>query len=194
MQAQSIPEHPPCVACDDPVTPRPEEYLLQFVYQLHPDGKPVWRQPLENRLWGRVVVTESGCWEFGGGTDRKGYGIIGVNGIAEKAHRAAWESFYGKIPDGMHCLHRCDNPGCIRPSHLFLGTPLDNVIDCRDKGRLKWLSGSQNPAAKLTDDSVRSIRELRARGTKQRVIADLFGVSRATIGDILTGRGWKHVA
>ena len=82
-------------------------------------------------------VTESGCWEWGGSRDGRGYGTVSVGSDGHPyAHRFSYETFIGKIPDGHVICHRCDNPPCINPAHLFVGTQADNVQDMVSKGRM----------------------------------------------------------
>ena len=90
--------------------------------------------PPEKRFWMQVHKS-SGCWVWVGNRIPQGYGTIGVGGKPVRAHRYSWELHNGPIPDGLFVLHRCDNPPCVRPDHLFLGTALDNSRDCVDKGR-----------------------------------------------------------
>lgn len=92
---------------------------------------------LAERFNEKVVKTENGCWEWQGRKNANGYGIFTV-GHTEKvlAHRMAWKLAYGYMPE-LHCLHKCDNPGCVNPEHLFLGTQSDNMRDMWDKGRGK---------------------------------------------------------
>src|SRR5687768_5479110 len=78
----------------------------------------------------------SGCIEWTGSKNEKGYGLIGVNGVTKKVHRIRWELLYGTIPSGKHVLHKCDNRACINISHLFLGTHDDNMTDMNRKNRL----------------------------------------------------------
>lgn len=94
--------------------------------------------PLSRRLWRRAEVVDSGCWEWTGARLVKGYGLVGNVGGTIQAHRAAWLLTHFVIPDGMQVLHRCDNPPCINPAHLFLGTPADNMRDMVAKGRAWW--------------------------------------------------------
>ena len=93
--------------------------------------------PLEERFWGKVEVPSYGeCWEWTAGKIR-GYGSIFYNGKTHKAHRISWKIHFGKIPKDMCVLHECDNPSCVNPSHLFLGTHKDNSDDKIQKGRFK---------------------------------------------------------
>jgi hypothetical protein len=78
------------------------------------------------------------CWEWQAGLTEKGYGNFAVDGHPHKAHRVSYEQFNGRIPDGMMVCHKCDNPVCINPTHLFAGEPLDNVRDMIAKGRAAW--------------------------------------------------------
>lgn len=81
------------------------------------------------------INKETGCWEWQGYTNKKGYGSIRINGMKQRVHRAMYNLFYGAIPNGMLVCHRCDNPKCCNPDHLFLGTYSDNLKDCWDKNR-----------------------------------------------------------
>ena len=148
------------------------------------------RTPPAKRLWSRVDMNMNGdhCWEWPGVRDSHGYGTLGVGRRKHvKAHRVAWESAVGPIPDGMHVLHHCDNPPCVRPSHLFLGTHDDNMADMARKGR-------GTPRSKLTFVQVLHARELLAQGARQSDIAGHFGVDPSTISLIATGKTWKRVA
>lgn len=101
---------------------------------------------IAERFWSKANKTET-CWLWTGFTVR-GYGRFAVSTKrpAEKAHRFAWELTHGPVPAGMHVLHRCDVPGCVRPSHLFLGTHADNMADAKQKGR--WPRGENHWRAK----------------------------------------------
>jgi hypothetical protein len=104
---------------------------------------------VQARLWARVKpAANSECWVFvGTGTVNGGHGAIRVDGKMEKAHRVAWKLAHGSIPDGMCVCHHCDNPPCINPAHLFLGTVADNNRDRHNKGRSKNIfpAGDQHP-------------------------------------------------
>lgn len=130
-----------------------------------------------------------GCWEWQGRRSEKGYGQFKAKG---GAHRHAWRLTYGE-PGAMFVCHRCDNPPCVRPDHLFLGTALDNNRDRVSKGRPNGAYGERNVNAKLTADDVRTIRAA-LEGARKGVGAALarkYGVGEAVITRIKAGTVWK---
>jgi hypothetical protein len=152
------------------------------------------KRPLAERFWFKVYKRRSNeCWEWGGATTVDGYGYLaGTRGEkARRSHRLSYELNIGPIPDGMCVCHHCDNRKCVNPTHLFLGTRVDNNLDCKRKGRVYDRSGERNPNAKLTADDVRKIRKLRENGLSQQKIANRFNVSQVTISKILIGKHWK---
>jgi hypothetical protein len=153
-------------------------------------GRFVWKSH-EERFRARVT-TSDGCWSWLGSTTSDGYGCISAFGEL-RAHRASWVLHHGPIPSGMHVLHRCDNPPCTNPDHLFLGTIADNNRDRNRKGRdVKAFPTRQ----KVTPEVIARARAMRAEGLIQQDIADALGVSRGRIahyiGDILP-RGTRGV-
>ena len=108
-------------------------------------------------------------------------------------HRISWELANGAIPDGLWVLHHCDNPPCVRPDHLFLGTNGDNIRDMLRKGRQSRV-GSRNPFAKLTEEQVAAILRAHRDGESVRELAQRFGVKWTAIHNIVTRRTWRHVA
>jgi len=137
-------------------------------------------------------VDKSGdCWVWTAVTDRRGYGLL--HGAPYRAaHRLSYLLAYGD-PAGLHVCHRCDNPRCVNPAHLFLGTDADNLGDMAAKGRSLW--GERNMHAKLTVEQVLEIRRLAADGgLLHREIAARFGVTRVTVTDIHRRRSWRHLA
>jgi hypothetical protein len=137
------------------------------------------------------------CWAWLGAKSEDGYGRFKRRHAYVRAHRYSWESNFGPVPEGLCVLHRCDNPSCVRPSHLFVGTNADNSRDMLRKGRHAHasFSGQTNPQALLTEEDVREIkRRCRPHGTEStNEVAEYYGVSRTTIYDVIVGRTWGHV-
>jgi hypothetical protein len=142
--------------------------------------------PEAERFWSKVQKGD-GCWHWIACTGGGGYGAFTPTGTHRHttAHRVAWRLTYDPIPKGQFVCHRCDNPRCCRPDHLFLGDAADNNQDRSRKGR--------HPLAKLNPALVRDIRRRYAAGENQRQLAEAFGVSQATIACVTSGRLWKHV-
>jgi hypothetical protein len=133
-------------------------------------------------------VTESGCWEWAKSLNSHGYGQLAVGGKRpEIASRAAYAAWVGPILDGAYVCHRCDNPPCINPKHLFLGADLDNISDMNRKGRHSH--GERKPNHKLTDAQVAEIRaRYAAGGIFQRELAAAFGVSQQLVQMLVVGK------
>lgn len=144
------------------------------------------RRALE--FWTNIVISDSGCHEWTASRNDSGYGIFSARGTKRFAHRVAYTKAVGQIPKGMCVCHKCDNPPCINPEHLFLGTIADNNADMAAKGRSP--RGERNWAARLTADLVRNIRADRRHGTE---IAASFGVSTALVSLIRARKVWSHV-
>lgn len=140
-------------------------------------------------------ATESGCIPWTGAKDDKGYGRLGNKSLrlgTLASHRLAYELTHGPVPDGLFVLHRCDNPWCVNPDHLFVGTQADNMRDMRSKDR--GPKGSSHGQAKLTEDMVREIRRrYRAGGETCRSLSLAYGVSTSVIGHVIKGDAWTHV-
>lgn len=138
---------------------------------------------LAERFWSRVERGDAdACWEWQAGRHTYGYGRISVGGAAQYAHRLAWTLTHGD-PGELHVLHRCDNPPCCNPAHLFLGTAKDNMADKTLKRRGK--------VAKLTPEDVVQVKALAKAGHSQVALGRLFGVDTTTVGGILRGRTWR---
>ncbi len=120
-----------------------------------------------------------------------GYGKFSVDGKIVLAHRSSWELYNGGIPDGLLVLHKCDNPECSNPDHLFLGTCSDNSIDMSNKGRSTH--GIKNTQAKLNPDEVLEIIRRLELGDSQQSIADNFNISQTSISSIEHGKTWRRI-
>lgn len=150
------------------------------------------------RFWEKVQKgSPESCWEWQSCRLFSGHGFFQIKykGKASRklAHRQAWELTYGPIPTRKQINHKCDNPPCCNPHHLYCGTQAQNVQDMVDRGRNKALQGNQHPLAKLTGESVRQIRQL--KGTiSNRKIAKQFHVSSVLIGRILRNKIWNKTA
>lgn len=149
------------------------------------------RIPAEVRFWKHVKKTRT-CWLWTGGADENGYGRFGVTSDnVVLAHRYSYSLVHDLDPE-ICVLHKCDNPSCVRPAHLWTGTRGDNLRDCIAKGR--FTTGMKHHGAKLTDNQVRQIRKLAAAGkTSQADIARRFGLDQSTVSQIVNFKRRKHV-
>jgi len=156
---------------------------------------------LERRFWEKVRPT-AGCWTWEASLDGRGYGQIAFKRGGKgnmRAHRVSWEIHNGPIPDDLHVLHRCDNPPCVNPDHLFLGTQRDNVQDMWAKGRASGhfqageSRGVKNVNAKLDPDKVTVIRERAQSGESYASLARSFNVTGPAISSLVRRRTWHYV-
>lgn len=139
-----------------------------------------------DRLWSKVdIQSPDDCWEWLAGKTRDGYGVIKKGNRYIYAHRLSWKLNRGTIPNGLCVLHYCDNPGCVNPAHLFLGTHADNVADRTSKGR---------SASKLNVNQVIAIRNEYAQGfINQRELATKYKVHSSNIGLVVRRKTWRHI-
>lgn len=177
----------------------------------------------QKRFWMKVKMkSQNDCWTWTAGRNGSGYGAFKANGGQHAAHRVSYELSFGKIQEGLFICHRCDNPVCVNPRHLFVGTHKDNMKDMSTKGRSasgeRHISrlhperlargdrhgshlhpervprGERNGNAKMTSEKVRQIREaLLIEGVVQKEIAKQFGVSAHAVSKLNRNKSWKHV-
>lgn len=146
----------------------------------------------------------NGCWIWKGSKSTDGYGQVNFNYKNMRSHRLAYLFFCGEIPTGMFVCHRCDNPICCNPRHLFLGTALDNARDKVNKGRQPrgekvseqvrrtTPRGSKRKTAVINEEIAVKIREMRSNGARECDVARAFGVNRYIVKNIMSGRTWGH--
>ena len=144
----------------------------------------------------RTKVLPNGCWLWTAYKDKNGYGIMNMKSKNRKVHRVVWVINNGDIPEGFFVCHKCDNPSCINPDHLFLGTPNDNVQDMMNKGRYKCGGkphyGEKNGMSKLNEKDVLEIRGLRNKKT-HKALSKQYNVSVSCIQNIMLRKSWKHI-
>lgn len=161
---------------------------------------------LIERFLAKFDKTES-CWIWTGYTRKyrkQHYGQFRISGGMQLAHRVSFEIFKGPIPDGMFVCHSCDNPSCVNPEHLFIGSHKDNMKDMATKGRTNWISGvtaakstdrygTKNPANKLTQEQAMLAKCCPTKMGALKLMADHFKVAPATLCQIRKGKWWKNL-
>lgn len=151
---------------------------------------------LQERFNEKWEPGENGCWNWRFPNSLGRANTFSLNGKVMRAYRASFIIHGGEIGDGQIVCHRCDNPLCVNPQHLWLGTHIDNYRDAEGKGRLRIAKGAQKPNTKLTAESVRNIRKRHAEGGRGTLalLSREFGVNKSTLQDILRGKTWRHVS
>lgn len=150
------------------------------------------RIPIEQRFWSKVLKSD-GCWEWKANKHIFGYGLIfdEVGKKPKTAHRVSWEIHQGSIPKGLCVLHKCDNPSCVRPDHLFLGTHQENMIDKTRKGRVP--KGSLNKSSKINEKQAFEIKVIYALGgISMKKLGNQYGVSSNVVCRIVNSKLWTH--
>lgn len=143
------------------------------------------------------TVTDSGCWEWNGSrthpdNPRRSYGRLTVSRKAIPAHRVAYETWVGEIPEGHVVRHKCDNPPCINPEHLETGTHQQNAVDREKRSNPRRLTGEKNPGSKLTLSEVEDIRWICGMGAALGPVAEAFGVGKTAIFHIYKRNTWRN--
>ena len=130
------------------------------------------------------------CWLWLAAKDKDGYGLLKVNGKQKRAHRISYEQYIGIIPKGLFVCHSCDNPSCVNPTHLFVGTNSDNQKDAVQKGLLTGRKGIDHPMARLSEKDVISIINDKR---SERDIAKSYNVCYQQINNIKNKKSWNHI-
>jgi hypothetical protein len=146
------------------------------------------KKAIEQRFWQKVHKTDT-CWNWIGCKTEKGYGQMRI-GRTIRAHRYSWVIHNGPIPNNMFVCHRCDNPSCVRPNHLFLGTAKDNTLDMISKHRQCGARGETHPFHKLTNEDIPKIR---SSSLSCNQLAMQYGVSSVLINSIKLRKRWTHI-
>ena len=164
------------------------------------EERRTWKRvPFEDRFWAKVEKRgPEECWPWIGGCNPQGYGRLqdaNRENSVVLAHRASYELAFGISPGDECVLHRCDNPPCVNPAHLWLGTKAENNRDMGDKGRavVPGLKGENHPNAWLTDTKVLEMLGLVREGWLQADVARAYGVDRGNLWAMVKGKSWKHL-
>lgn len=150
---------------------------------------------LEERFWSKVDKSGD-CWTWQGTRGHHGHGALKVAGSMVAAHRLSWEFANGAIPPGAYICHRCDNPPCVRPDHLYAGDATTNMSDRVERGDPNgWMRGEDHGNAVLAESDVTDIRNLYQTGQwTQRELAARFGVAQVNVGRIVRREQWRHIS
>ncbi len=158
---------------------------------------PVQLRSAERRVLDNVKRNPvSGCWEWQRYRNSRGYGVMRAMGRRRPmslAHRVAFVVFRDPVPDDRLVLHRCDNPACCNPTHLFVGTHADNMADMKAKGRGRSVNGEASRFAKLTEVDVLRIRERYRAGEAVPALAREYGITGAGMRLVIVGEAWGHL-
>ncbi len=152
------------------------------------------REEIAARFWAKVEKGE-GCWNWTASTQKGGYGQFGIRALRvsnfKATHVALWLATGEWPPAGVSVCHACDNPKCVRPDHLFLGTPTENMQDSSQKHRIQ--NGRRHWNARLTEAQVLEVRRLKADGLRNCEIVRKTGLTDRLVSRIVTGSRWKHL-
>lgn len=144
------------------------------------------------RIFDKSFTPTPGCWLWGGSLTSEGYGRIKIGKKQYGATRVCYLIYVSSfLPDDLVVRHKCDNPRCVNPEHLLIGTHADNMKDKSERGR--QAKGSKNAKSKLNEEQVREIRDLPKYGWNGPMIAEMYGISRQSVYAVLNGKNWSHL-
>lgn len=176
--------------------------LMKLIESFHCPGcgkdtpKPLCEQKTIARFWSKVRKTDK-CWIWVGQMQPPSfkYGRFMLKKRPLFAHRVSWEINNGPIPEGLYVLHSCDNPPCVNPSHLSVGTKKENSRQMveRGRGRHQIYRGEDHPNSKLSEENISDIRRLASDGMAKKEIGMRFGVSDTMVGYIVRRKSWGHI-
>jgi len=153
-----------------------------------------WKSNQQRMDLKTIKKSQDECWDWTGATHPFGYGLVRNElGKLVMAHRLSYEIYIGEIQPGLCVLHKCDNPKCTNPNHLFIGTKRENMVDMIQKGRAVHAIGSLASKAILTETDVVNMRQLARNGQTHSVIASMYKVSKSCASHAINGKSWKHI-
>lgn len=154
-------------------------------------GMENYEELIKDKISKNVYIDSNDCWLWTASKHKQGYGNLNFRKIPSLAHRVSWTVYKGEIPCGMNVCHKCDNPSCCNPEHLFLGTQLDNVVDCKNKNRFTR-NIPKTRRTKLNYDQVKEIKKMFSEGISRKKIQEKFDVGQTCVAKILTGKSWQQ--
>lgn len=196
IHAKSSNQNTPLPSCSSFLSDEADEPRLSRADLLMMTVKE-FKSRLPQNFWSKIAFGKlRQCWNWTAYIDCDGYGHYSPTGdkrLRTTSHRYAYMQLFGMLTSKIYVLHKCDNPACCNPNHLFHGTQFDNMQDMVKKGRKRFPIGADALAAKLTDDEVRGIRNRLSNGDRQIDIAKAYGITQVRVSQIKLNKCWTHI-